>query len=397
MGGTGSGRKPRTRRTTAKKPENLDDNAGGNPLADSFFPDVQGDAYVILRRRDPTDNAMVFHGRLTLEQANEETVASLFGGGFYTAQLRVRSENGSWQYGAQKTFRVSGPYRAPTGPLPGAKRDTEPEGDDKPEVGTGAVEQLRDTDARSVLETAVVSQLIDMMRVSKEVLARPPMDWAGILAALTPILVPLLARKQEPQPSVADIADQVARAVQQAMAQVAAPSQPSSVIAQVVDAVRMLREAGHDLESGGSTGDPLMDAIPKLAEIFANAQKAGVQPPTPPAAPSVAVVPAGEVWQRVLQQQGNTLVRFAAMRASPEWAAETAVTLMPADIREPMTDFLSQENAADQVIGVVPRMGNYRRWLDAFIEEARRLLAPDDDDVLPGDIVEGDGDDDSTD
>lgn len=357
----------------------------GGDVPGLLFPDVDtNEAYVILKRRDDVDKTLVYHGRLSVEEATEERIATLFGGGAYIAQLRLKNENGKWVFGKQASFRIEGAYRKPS-QLPG-QVDVQ----DNPPTTVGVVGPSGEvTDARSVLETAVVSQLIDMMKTSKEIMSRPAIDWASVLAAATPIIVAFLSRKRESEISPAEIADQITKAVQSAVQSITAPAQPVNVISQLVEAFKAMQGMNEIVGGGRGSGDPLLDSIPQLAEVLATGMRQQREGLKPPALPAPSATQPGEVWQRVLQQHGATLVRFAAMRASPAWAAESAIVLMPPDIQEAMTVFLFREDVLPAIISVVPRLGNYQHWLAKFVNEARQQLA----DTMDGDGEEvGEGD-----
>lgn len=358
--------------------EGTREDVGAEEYPGTLFPgDWPSDSYVMVHRFDDVEKTKVYHGRLLVAEATEETLARLFGGGRYALLLKSRNAEGRPVYMKQVIVRLEGPYRRPSS-LPGAEPDAP-----VPSAGPVVVHGRSDaeTNPASVLNTAIVSQLIDMMRLSKEVLSRPPVDLAGIITAVTPILVPLLTRRGPEPLSPADVGEQITRAVREAVQGIVAPAQPASVVSQVVEAVRALREAGEDMGIGESrsSGDPLMDAIPRLAEVLANATRRDV-PAAVPTVPGPASV-AGEPWQVILVQHGRRLVQFARMRASPEWAAETAVTLMPPDARESLTQFVMRPDAQAVMQTVVPELAAFPQWVGSFIEECRVLLGNEEEPV----------------
>ena len=357
----------------------------------ALFEETPPDGRVSIFRRDETDKTWVYHGILAPEEATCERVSALFGGGVYQAQLKGRNEQGRIVIRGNCRFRLAGPYRPPVGMLPGT--ETEVAKMAQVEQGKSPVVPAvtgPGTDARSVLEAATVSNLLDMMRAQKEMLSRPQMDWAAILTAVTPILVPLLSRR-EPVVNPAEIAEQITKAVQSAVTGMTAPQQPVNVIKQLAEAMDVLGTLRQDRDERDS--DPMLGNLLRVAETLVQGAKgpAGTAvAPVPPGTSGHVPVPSGDVWRVVLERHGSRLVQFAAMRASPAWAAETALTLMPPDIREPMTDFLFREDVIQQIVAVVPRLASFPHWVQEFVQEARAQLTEDAD--APETAVEGEED-----
>lgn len=349
-----------------------------------LFEALPVDAEVAVFRLDE-DSHWSYHGKLLPTEATCERVAALFGGGRYRAHMRSRNDMGKPVIKAVTMFRVAGEYLPPK-TLPGIQSEVRKIHEERAAAGREREREpmppnpysmdMSGTDPRSILEAGLVSEVLSTMRTSKEMLTRPPMDWSAVIAAATPIIVAFLERQREPAVNPAEIAKQITDAVKEAVSGVTAPQQPVNVVKQVVEAMEALKAVGNHDEGDR---DPMFG---NLASLAARLLDQGQRTPAPaPAAPAAPVV--GEVWQRVLAQHGPRLVQFAAMGASPVWAAETAITLMPPDIREPMTTFLFRDDVMNLLVGAVPRLASFSRWTQDFVFEARAILRDEDAEPEP--------------
>lgn len=367
------------------------------------------DSYVLLHRRDETTKRLIYHGRLSLDEASEEHVAKLYGGGYYRAQLRSPGESGAPVIVKTREFALPGPYRPPTSMLPGTQTVTA--ADAIPRAGM----MNSGGDANAILSSALVTQVLDLMKASKEVALRP----SG------PDLMPLLIAQMQSQMKMMEImfmrpaAGGDPRAEAMAMFHdvmemvkglnpAAVATKPQDLLTDLVGAIKQLRDVADDVNpSRGS--DPLMDSLPKLTEIMAEGMRRGREEPNniQHARAVVSKTPTIDAsvtgWRRVLLMQQPRLMQFASTGRDPEFCAEMAVQLMPAEIRGTMMEFVQLPDFIQQAAATAPVLAQYPDWAARFLTEARILLlglddedgedegAGEDDADVSGAVVEGDG------
>jgi hypothetical protein len=380
----------------------------------SMFSDVEfgPEAYVRLYRVDDMDKTNVFHGRFSTQECKEELIAKLFGGGTYRALLHERMETGKIWIRARKEFKVPGRYRPPNA-LPGvdgvlgeAGNATPPAGAVVPSgMSSGAVPE--GTSPGQLLNMAMVSTVIDLLKMSREVAA--PRNDNPMIALLQAqikeqgdLLRAILTKAGETNPRaefremltlVKDIALPVPAGT------VPPSGAPSSVIKEMVEGVRMLRDLSDDVNPQRAS-DPLTDSLPKLVGIVEEGMRRGREraagPPAraalPAGSPPVPAFPEGAPeWFKVLSANRKKLVDAIQAGLSAESVAEFALKRLPPALGPAMSEFFALADAGVKAQEAIPELVNYPRWTEDFVESARELLGleegEEEDETIPEGLI----------
>lgn len=379
-------------------PESMESDSGESMEVGSDTPrlfDATGgsDSYVTLHRRDDLSKKMVFHGRLSVEEASEENVAKLFGGGYYRAQLREPDERGTPVIRRTREFQLPGRYRPPQNTLPGV---------DQPQAATASPATVQGggqggNDSAALLNTAIVAQVIDLMKVSKEMASARPAapDLTPLLIAQMNTQMKMFEAMMSRAPAGGDARTEVMALFKEfaEMMKAIAPgtaNTPSDTLTQLVGAIKQLREVSDEFSPQEAKSDPLLDSIPKLTEVLASGmaqRNANPQPRRQVAGEPIN--PTLPIWQRVLLREKPRLLKFAESGTDPEFCAEMAIQFMPSNIRGAMLEFVRLPDFIQQAATVVPELQAYPDWANRFLLEARALLLGDEgEDDVSGEVVD---------
>lgn len=186
------------------------------------------------------------------------------------------------------------------------------------------------------------------------------------------------------------------------------PSDPMQVMKATLETVRSLREASDEFHPAEERGDPLTNALPKLAEILAEEQRertrqreAGqlnppkmrrvpVVGPLPPPEAMTANLPTPEpvpMWKRILLKEGPRLVQLAAADVDPESVADLALAMLPAQLSGVVKEFFGREDREALLVETVPGLGEFAEWRQDFVGACRVRLGLDPvftDEEVPG-------------
>lgn len=363
----------------------------------SLFDRMEEDTYITVHRRDDINKDWVFHGKLTPQEAALETLAMMFGGGTYRCQEKVRdSMSGSWRIGRTRTVKVGGAYRPPTGLLPGAKDEAKaatapgtamvPTGGTPDVMGAGILQLFQ----ASATQQQMMMQMFSASQQQQSALLQAIMkghdnklDIAALITAVAPIVQKFLEQpRQERDPL--DMLKAVGDIVRQ-------NTGPQSNLADTLGTLRELLDFKDMLAGGGGSGDPMMDALPKLVEVIAEeqqARKAGLAPQAPrpaPAAPAVTPGASGPspaqvampAWEKIIRTQGARLLSEARAGRDPGLVAEVAWAWAPEGIKPVLAEFFEREDCQEQLLRLVP--GLPPEFAGEFCAEAQELIFGEDE------------------
>jgi hypothetical protein len=371
-----------------------------------FSIDYGPQAYVRLYRFDDMDKQSVFHGRYSADEFTEELIGRLFGGGSYKALLYEPDHTGKIQIRSKRMFKVPGRYRPPQGLLPGVDgvlgqaEGGPPAPAVTPVGGAGGMIPGDPTSPGQLLNMAMISTVIDLLKSSKEIAAgRNDNPMIGVLQAQIKeqgdLIRSLLTQEKQMDPQkqfmemLGLVKDMVAPPPPPA-----APQQSATAIKDIVEGVKMLRDLSDDVNPPKNDTDPWTEALPKLLDVVGQGVKRdGVKPATRQALPAAAVTapafPEGTPeWFKVLAANRKKLVTAIEHGYSAETVAEYALKNIPERLGPAMREFFALGNVEELARQAIPELANYPQWATDFIVAARDLLGIDE---------EGDGDDDGDD
>lgn len=378
------------------------------------------DTYITVHRQDNTSKDWIFHGKLAPNEATEEELARVFGGGVYRCQEKIRDESGVWRIGRTRTVRLTGQYRPPTGILPGAQKSEAapsspgtavvPAGGGQPVdiMGAGILQLFQAAQAQQTMMTQMFQQMSQHQSVlMQSVLKDGPKgpDLADIIKSLVPLLTAYLSQpKQERDPL------EMLKAVGEI---VRANTGKQSDIADTIAAMNELMEMRDRLGGGGEESDPLWSSVPKLVEVIAEQAQASRQPrrPRSPAAltgPDMKATPITPkegtpvtplrpdqtqrlvvpLWARVIKGEGPKLLLAAKQGRTPGLVAEVAWEWAPDAIKEAMTEFFGRDDVRDRLMELVPGLKEHEEWADEFISEAQELIFGEEEDTGQPDLID---------
>ena len=391
--------------------------AGSSVETPSLF-DASGDSRVRLYRRDEQKQKMVFHGYLPPD-ATEETIAEATGGGYYKVQLLVRNGEGKEVIETSRELSIPGAYKPITGSLPGvgvpATIASSPVAQQQGQQNGGG------DNMGSVLNAAMVSTVVDLLRMGKEVASSRP-DPAASLAPILQqmsedrkVMFALIERmgtqQQQPVQSRTEFFEEIK--LMQSLLGPRTDSSSEGGLAKMLEQFRLLKEMGQEL--GGDKGDKDTDPLsllPGVLELLTNEQRLRATPPAQPqpaqrrlthgapgAGPQPQPQPTGQpvpetaskdVLDEVLAKHGAVLVSSAKAGRSPELIAGMAVQFAPKALLERLGEYFQKDDDAivSELIAKLPELAAHKEWVEEFVVAANtELFGPEeDDDPVIGDI-----------
>lgn len=352
--------------------------------------DAEPTEIVRVHRLDDGNKKWLFHGRLTVEEANEERLAVLWGGGKYRIQLLRTTDDGRQVIAKTRFVDLPGPYRPPVSPLPTGKQE------DAARPGPGvadviAFQQGGGVGPQQALDMAVVSQVLDLM---KDMKSGPRADWTPVisagLTAVTGIVTAMLNRPREDNPALALLQDKL-EDIQRRMEQPrTSPDSPAGMMRELLAAFRMMNEMRESVDGRGES-DPMDKLLSVASRVLEHAplNNGAGQSVAAPAKPGSDV----PLWQQMIVSQRGHFLRSAALGVDPELAADVTMAYLPDQSRGIVLELLARPDLPQVVIQVIPEMGNYRHWLTQFVDALRAINAPEpgnDDPSLGGEEVTDD-------
>ncbi len=376
-------------RKTAKKtavraavetaPEVPIEAAEGDDSAFNAIGDDRG--FVRIVRLDEREKSWVPHGKLLPSEATWERVAELFGGGKYRLVGFKKDEAGHVNFEKQTTVVIPGPYKPPTGDLPGMpSRNAASSPPGRVEVGTvGGTPTSAET-----LNAALVNQVIEMMQANR----RPGVEWGALLAALAPTLTELIKAMTGRKDEGGKLNDMVLRQMEKLGEKIehitqrpAQPTQPATTqMGDLVAAIREvleLKDMMEGKESGGERMPPEFGMVEKMLGLLQGGKV--VPAPVPTGAPTPAAVAAMPIWQRLLLGNKRILLSAAARGRDGSAIAQALLDLhVPEEAIGSVKELLQRPDCGAVVVQAVPELAQFPKFTEEFLTTlAEELLAPE--------------------
>lgn len=355
------------------------------------------DAFVTVTRRDEEKQEWVYHGRLPVHESEEEHIAARFGGGRYRLQLRERGLTGGAPIRETRTFTVPGRYRRPE-TLPGLPTlaDAQPPMV-SPAVPVGAASEGM---SRAAVDAALVSTVVDLLKIGKEVRSDPVQ--AQVLELLAKqqqkmeerflMLMERLDRSAAPAPAPPTLQERLEelRMLRDLMAPPPAPPAAVNAMDQAIQIYRTMKELGGEVSGGESDEHPVVAQLPRLVEIIAEEQRqrreAGKAPVTipPPAIPRPPESPVSSVplWLQVIRVEGPRLIGAAQVGRDPEFIANLALEFAKPPVVEAIGDFAARPDALEVLLREVPGLQSHEAWARSFVEAVRSMFEEEEPEVI---------------
>lgn len=369
--------------------------------------DASADNRVRLLRRSEQTQKWIPHGYFPPD-VTEEVILKEFGGGRYMAQLLVHDGKKEAIKQSRK-FELTGPYRPPTGDVPGIRDQTAFVAGGS---GTTVISPVTTGDnLMSMLNATVLSTFIDLIKTMKEASSRPappavdPMlveimrSQSAMQAEVFKLVLPLVLGKGDSKKELLDLFAQFKDVLTPAPA--VNPSDPNVVLKSIVGAIQQLRQVSDDL-TPERTGDPLVDSLPKITELLMEEHRmkraamiAATNPqpiPLPAPNPTPQMPDGAPLWRKILHQQAPRLMASAQAGKSAEAMAVIAVEFAPD--RGALVEFFHREpdKVLAQMVEEVPSLGQYPTWLLEFIDHVQFRLFPEEfDEGNEGEGTGGEG------
>jgi hypothetical protein len=354
----------------------------GESVSGTIF-EYRGEGRVGIHRRDDYTKKFVFHGYLTPSDATEAKVAELFGGGDYRLQLRYPdAETGHESIRAVKNFRLPGSYKPPTTSLPGVGTPQA-----APVVGTlppGGIQV--GSNSREMLDAAMTSQVMDLLKMSKEMRPSGDEKVLPLVMAQMQSMQAMLLKVMEVMATPRDVADPTANmiAMMGVMAEMFKSRERAEAptdVTKLIEGMRALKDLSDDVNlPPGTTGDPLMDSIPRVlgvVEQLAAGQRRnnppqGVVPvSTPTPLPVQSAMP---LWQQLVIRSKGLLLNVASRGVDPAEAAQSMAVMMPEQHVGILKEMLVQPDAVSTLMNVIPELQNYPDWTKRFIATLQEVF-----------------------
>ena len=356
----------------------------------SLFPgiDQKEDDFIRVLRRDDYDKKMVFHGRLAPHEATTDKVAELFGGGEYKTIYFTTTDQGS-KIAGTRTFKLPGPYKPPTGALPGIGQATaggaqQAASSSSPKVEVGTV------NASEALNSALVGSVIDLLKGMRETQAAPVarVEWGPIVASITTVLTTIITTfgNRKPDDSSKQMFEMMEKMTDMLKPAINPQGQSSSVVKEMIEGIQSILDLKEQLDgkSAASAADPemrMMEMGAKMIEVMSGAAASGAAQPGKQLLPGrpPAVDPAMPLWQRLLLGQKASLLRSASMGVEPDFAADIAITYMPQEVIGVVKEFVAMPDASSKLMNAIPEMQNFPQWAEKFLAALRANVTEEDE------------------
>lgn len=381
-------------------------NQDGQADVMSLFDDMQTDTYTLIHRMDDITKRWVYHGRLSLNESNEETILERLGGGEYQVRERVRNDAGSYVYGRSRTFKLAGAYKKPTeiidnvAPKVGGRTD-----DPALRMGDGiqggtSINEIMGAGVLQLFQTqaAMQQQQMQAMRDASEAsrallmaaVNQPKTDWVSLLATLLPVVLDFMKSSRNNDLNPLEITKLVTDAIKQ-------NTGASGGMKDAIAAIKELLEVKDMLNGDGASGDPMLDTANKALDLVSAglAARAGAAPPPASAPPQAASAVPLAPYQQALRANGKRLLVAAQQAKDPELIAEVISEFMPPTMKGVLRELMAREDCAQLVMAEIPGLRVYEMWTVQVCGELQRIMFPDQfpEDEEPGtaEVVDGGG------
>lgn len=359
-----------TERLGEAPPALVEDDAAGQPT--QLFAGIPGLERVKVYRTDERTKRRVFHGNLSVEEATEDRVGELFGGGHYRLSATRRDGQGSEVFATSVTVDIPGPYKPPMGNLPGltvpvaAPAAATGPGYDSPLVGRIPP----GVDVKTFLDQVVMAKGLDALESRP---TAPGTDLTPMVAMMTGVLetmAEMVKAISQPREAVRDpLVDRILQRLDQL------GETPKTPMGETVSALRDLLKLKDQLSGKEAPEQEENDPMFRLAERalgVLSANRPGAPGAPAPAAESGVAVPANvPPWVLMLREYQARLMHAATTGDDPEFIAEMVARYIPDQYRGALLELVQQPNAAALVAQVVPTLQHYGTWLDQLVEALR--------------------------
>lgn len=359
----------------------LGESADSDGLPSNLFDGAGRDQRVRLYREDDLTKRMIFHGALAVDEATEEKVAELFGGGKFRAQLMVRNPDGIEVVQRSQDFRMPGPYIPVTGRLPGI--GPAPSTVVPASVPVSASGLTAGISINEALDQVRLQQVLDIVKRGQEVAAPSAVPWDKIFDIGLRLVETFTTARRS---SETDMGQQLER-IREEMRR----PQPGPVSAGIGDAVKAIRElidvrdvitgAGNDGE--GNEKNMMWRVAEKALEALTTAQR-GSGPAAPPSRipgktdvsqlsplPQSSTVP---LWQQMLAHYRPQLLETIQRGVPAEFAADIAMQYMDPNVQGVVKEFVQRPDAPALAATVIPELQEFAVWNAKFWAAIREAM-----------------------
>lgn len=398
---------------------------------DQIFEESGDDAYVVVSRLDPISKRWNLCFRVAPFEAKATIVQQFLGGGTYRMREFVRDEGGAFVYGQQRQITIEGQPKPLTDYPGSAVVNERPMTERSPVEGPGgnagpaaAIPGGAGVGINEVM-TAGVLRLFDAQNQNQEnatkmmdvMIARslnqPQTDWSKVLVAAAPLITAFVNRPKDPATTPLDTVAMIQQVAEIFKENTSKAGELKEQIA-VIDSILGVKQKGLDMLTPDAPPpedavDALVRQLPKFMEMMQDEQKmklrragipvdeivegAAASPsaaaPTGPAAfpaqPAGVSAPAandpakpeGPMWQLILLSRKDYLLKMAQRNKDPVVLGEFEYEVMPDEAKGAVAEFLSHENAFEQIMTTLPELQQYQAWTAQFFETLHRNFFPD--------------------
>lgn len=389
-------RKARPRQTrgrrTAVQPEvqeEVKEEVGG-----TLF-DLGGDDKVVyVWRIHPVSKKMVYQYKLLPEEATEEEIQRLSGGGKYTCREKERNEGGVMVFGRQRSVEVAGAPReplvpkstveelAPTGSVPSVAVSPDKGGTTIDDVLTAGILRLFTSQAEASETQAKMYQAM---------IARPQTDWTGVVVALVPIVTAMIEKK-DGGPNPLQMVTEIAKLVKQSTSSAGDFKDTLAAMNDVLD----IKE-----RTGPQAEDPLTamaGQLPKILEVISSEQKQGRTPTAEDVQRRLAQQSASNEGaanvpphQMFLKRFSPMLRRWATEAKDPSLLGEFIIQSVPEKFHGALKEFLQRDDAEELVFQYIPDLRNYPAFTKECFGTMADFFEPEEEEPEVTDEVDQEG------
>ncbi len=357
-------------------------------LSETLFDHMTDDSYVQVRRWRKGEAKPRYCFRLSMDQANEETIQRYAGGGKFLLRERQRDpQTGRFVWGRHRTIVIDGPEKEITDLPPGVEATPAPARSTAPEVKPVGVEgsvSLNDALVASIMNImkshSDASQMqlkameVFMMRMMQP---QQQVNWLEMLPSILPPVVEYLKAKDTKQgPGPVEMLEKMSAIIAN-LKETTSPAQSFSEMVNTMNEVLDLK----DRKAG--EGDPMLEMggrflgviekmyqqkgrLPTEQELAAQVQQPKANPALPGGLPE---------WARLLTAFRKQLVAAAARDRDAETVASYVYEMMPETARGSVRELLSSEQVDSQVFGIVPELRQYSTWTGKFFQALADIYA----------------------
>ena len=339
-------------------------------LVGNLFDNMKDDTVVVVHRFDPEAGQKVLMYKLMPDEATDVEIQRLSGGGKYTTREHVRDNLGRMVFGRYRQITISGLPRMAKMPKSYERSDSlDSPAPTKPEVSTvDSKTSIDDVLTAGILRlfTSQAEASETQAKMYQAMLARPDaprLDWGELIKAVSPIIVTLLANKDN-GPNPMEMVTQIAAMVKESTS---STTQFKDML-ETVDSVFSIKE-----QAAGPPADPLAmfaGQLPKILEIISAEQHSKGRMPTEEevkrrlATPPKTSLPEGKVpvYQVLLNKFAPTLVRWAREGKDPDVMGKFLFNSIPEKYHGAVREFLLRDEADELIYQAVPDLRAFPEW-----------------------------------